>query len=756
MKIRDTIYLFLAALLLSACASEDTLWTESDLRDTPQSGDMAVRLGYALFESEKTQGTRASIVGGDENPSNYIHDMWLLCFTHEGIYLGSRKVTLIGAEQHLDDVEVDAQGNVISRHDNNCWGRYLFEGSVPARTSRIHFVANVPEESIPGVDQIGGQENSIVKSRKMRVTYLDREISYWGFHGEESPEMMRSWLALTTWRDSLDAHGNPVRDEQGNVIQVVDQYHKKEGSIVHMVRDRARLKFGDMFDYRRTTTETVTDHSGNTVELEPNDITYDIEEIDWIVSNGLGQGYIAPFHNRAGEDPFDNYYDPNATPRLKEDRLTPYDQRDRDRIVAVSSDEMVPAWRKNWTAAEMAANSVPIYLFEDENIAQDPPKVILRVKYNDRIRGVKVKYHTLMLLKNNNEACKIYRNHQYTLNIYGLPWEGLGYIDFADAVASVEYANNRTVTIDERVEDVNDGQYELTIIGGTYRIYQDPSLVNTTQTVQFRYTTTDDHNHGVAGLTAADFTAAWSNVPFASFARPEVTVNSYNASTGIGTITFTLGTTINSALGMGSIRLQAMESGLSRFINIYSIDNFNFRLDGDNGGYITPTLSRVSGVSRTIRGKNCPTYQLQVKLPGEYPANLFPVTFYIASTTLSPYALYDNGTEVAGATFGVATLSTENGSLMNGEVLGGMTYSNNANAWNYRDVNRPWNYWYTYTLNSKPTAVINGDTEYDTQDRIYTIYFDDVRPLRATANQATDIGLFLKIKYFGDAVAITE
>ncbi len=93
---------------------------------------------------------------------------------------------------------------------------------------------------------------------------------------------------------------------------------------------------------------------------------------------------------------------------------------------------------------------------------------------------------------------------------------------------------------------------------------------------------------------------------------------------------------------------------------------------------------------------------------------------------------------------------------MNGEVLGGMTYSNNANAWNYRDVNRPWNYWYTYTLNSKPTALINGDTEYDTQDRIYTIYFDDVRPLRATANQATGIGLFLKIKYFGDAVAITE
>ena len=249
---------------------------------------------------------------------------------------------------------------------------------------------------------------------------------------------------------------------------------------------------------------------------------------------------------------------------------------------------MVPAYRSTWTAAEQAANSVPLYLFEDNNSVQDPPKVILRVKYNDSVRGEKVKYHTLMLLKGNNEECKIYRNHQYMLNIYALPWEGLGYTNFADAVASVEYTNNRTVTIDDRVNDVSDGRFELAIIGETYHIFQDPSLVNTTQTVQFRYTSADDTSHGVAGMTAADFTANWTNVPFASFARPEVTVSSYDASTGIGTITFTLGTTINSALGAGTIRLQDMNSGLIRYINVYSIDKFNFNLDGNDGGYIHP------------------------------------------------------------------------------------------------------------------------------------------------------------------------
>ena len=257
-------------------------------------------------------------------------------------------------------------------------------------------------------------------------------------------------------------------------------------------------------------------------------------------------------------------------------------------------------------------------------------------------------------------------------------------------------------------------------------------------------------------MTAADFTANWTNVPFASFARPEVTVSSYDASTGIGTITFTLGTTINSALGAGTIRLQDMNSGLIRYINVYSIDKFNFNLDGNDGGYITPTLSRVNGVSRTIRGKVCPTYQMQIKLPGEYPANLFPVNIYLASTTLSPYALYDNGTLVDDAIFGVHPLSTENGSIMDGEVLAGMNYTNNVRDWNYRETGKPWNFWYYHSLLSKPTAEINGNTTYDTQDRIYTIYFDDVRSLRAEANQANNLGVFLKIKYFGDAVAIVE
>ena len=42
----------------------------------------------------------------------------------------------------------------------------------------------------------------------------------------------------------------------------------------------------------------------------------------------------------------------------------------------------------------------------------------------------------------------------------------------------------------------------------------------------------------------------------------------------------------------------------------------------------------------------------------------------------------------------------------------------------------------------------------DRDDKVYRIYFDDIRPLRDASNRADNVGLFLKIKFFGDAVAV--
>lgn len=76
--------------------------------------------------------------------------------------------------------------------------------------------------------------------------------------------------------------------------------------------------------------------------------------------------------------------------------------------------------------------------------------------------------------------------------------------------------------------------------------------------------------------------------------------------------------------------------------------------------------------------------------------------------------------------------------------------------WNYHASGNPWNFWFVDMLVSKPTESSGGESAEDTRDKIYTIYFDDVRALRDVGNRAVDIGLFLKIKYFGDAVAVTD
>ena len=79
---------------------------------------------------------------------------------------------------------------------------------------------------------------------------------------------------------------------------------------------------------------------------------------------------------------------------------------------------------------------------------------------------------------------------------------------------------------------------------------------------------------------------------------------------------------------------------------------------------------------------------------------------------------------VSGGSFGVKVESTSN--LRNSTAL---------TDWNYNSAN--WGYYYSHTLYEAP----GNDGEVN-------IYFDDVRQMRGT--QASTVGLFLKIKNFGD------
>ncbi|MBR1887500.1 MAG: hypothetical protein IJ813_03435 [Bacteroidales bacterium] len=714
--------------------------------------DMPVRLGFDLPGEKISFSTKASVVGGTEDPSDYIKTLYLVCFTREGIYLGWRKAVLIGTER-------------VFTHDGlSCQGRDLFEGTVPSRTARIHFVGNVgiglaegyAPTNIPGNDQIGGNENTLIKSAKMTVSAAeDRTICYWGFHGENSSEDMKTWLSLATT--------DPVT---GTVT-----YSKLPGHNIHMVRDRARVDFGYMLDFKRSaqdvengkqvtvngTSYTVTDGyitiDGRQYSMEKNVTDYEILSIHWILSNGLDKGYLAPYHDENQDDHFDGYFDASSSPALKEDRLTQYDKADASRYTATEED-MIQIYD--------GTNSIdsPLFLFEDENLESNPPKIILKVVYQIDDQALpKTKYHTLMMLNESQEPCKIYRNHNYILDIFGIPWEGLGYATFEDAVNSVTYANNQTITISEEVPAVNDGRYQLSVLGETSIIFQDPALECSTQTVYFTYQSmVADEN--TSSVHASDFKASWTEDVRSSFADQDITVSEVSNTGKVfkGAITFTLGTSINSALQGGQIELKDKLTGMTRFINVYTIDQFNYLPEGASELDLVAT-----GESRNVNGVSCPTYKMDVRIPGDYPLGLYPIKMRMASITLNPFKVErrssgNNTVEETVDDVAVAMGGTENGSVLDGETLAGMSFTTDAAdrlQWNYHVSGDPWNFWFVDTIISKPTMMDGGESVEDTRDKVYTFYFDDIRGLRAAANRPENVGLFFKIKYFGDAVAVT-
>ena len=685
-------------------------------------GDMPVCLGYELnvpsgggFEFD----TKASVVGGDES-DDYIGHMVMLCFTKEGIFLDTRSATLEGDQKDYTHYADD--GTTVRFH---CKGRDLFVGSVPASTCRVHFIGFRTEADaegkLPTSELQGYDELHVIKSMKLSENCDDRDICYWGFHGENSPDDMRKWLAEAEVVD-------------GKII-----YSKKQGSIVHMIRDRARVEFGGMNDV---------------FDVDNNPIGYKILKISWILTGGLDHGYIAPFNSSNSDDHFGNYIN-ESTGEVNNDRLTPYNETDAKRYVA-TEEQMVEVW--NSQTGNVSGSD--LFLFEDENDVDNPPRIILKVEYMKNRNGSETdpdnlvtKYHALMLLNGDMEPIRIFRNHSYVLSINALPWDGLGYSTFAEALATTSYANNPTVTIDDHVAVVSNGEYDLNLTKGTYFLYNSPSDAGQTKTVEFKYTRTDTPNAGVEGVTAADFKATWTTTPFPSFASEEVTVSDYDTTTGIGHVQFTLGSIINNSLQSGVIRLRDNKTGMARFITVYTITQFSF-LSSDGKA---PELVKTTETQKMGDTENCPVYTLDVPIPGDYPVGLYPLKIRMASMTLCPYKYEVLSAGVSSGSsdnIDVELVSTSNGSLLDGEVLAGMEFSSDATQWNFSDASTLWNYWYTVNIQTKPMKEENGATVEDNTEKVYRIYLADVRPLRAAANQASNVGLFLKIKYFGDAVQI--
>ncbi len=176
-------------------------------------------------------------------------------------------------------------------------------------------------------------------------------------------------------------------------------------------------------------------------------------------------------------------------------------------------------------------------------------------------------------------------------------------------------SDNPWIRVEQIVPGVSDGEYELAIVGGTYKTVNTGE--KTDQTVQFTYKGSD-----AAGKQPTDFEALWSeNLAYATANAPVVTNYTYNetSKTGTGTITYKLDK-IDKTWREGIIHLIDKKHGLNRNIHLYSVSEASY--DFQNANNIGATLNSEGDFTITI--------------PKDYPDGLMPVNFKIASNDINP------------------------------------------------------------------------------------------------------------------------
>ena len=419
----------------------------------------------------------------------------------------------------------------------------------------------------------------------------------------------------------------------------------------------------------------------------------DIRSIQWTISNGLSKGFVAAASAADNANPYDNNYTSGTI-------LTEY----RSAGVYTLTEATAA-----WTAA---GASNPQFLFENSN-STAPVKIIVKATYTDN----SVRYHTILLQDADKKLYRVYRNQSFVLTIKDLPsaatTTSIGSDNFDDAASTENYSNNPFAQVAREVSEVNDETYKLTVEDVT-KIFDN----GTTGTVSFTYTR---HDGTATSFSASDFEASWEPKSDDD-ERPDVspvTTNptvTYNASTGEGTVTFTLNQ-ITSELKYNTLQLVS-PSGLTRYVDVYSIGQFTFKT--------APALVD-NGTKRTVSGVERETYKLTFQLPELIPA-MYPLTVKMYTDLLVP--------------FSNSTASAPHGEF---DVTVGKTNfldaTDQSAQWNY-NANK-WDYWYEFVIN-EPNA-----------DGSYTLYLNefvkDVFPGRILST----VGMYFEIEHFGARLGVS-
>ena len=425
-----------------------------------------------------------------------------------------------------------------------------------------------------------------------------------------------------------------------------------------------------------------------------------ISSIQWTVANGLNRGYVAPTCV-SGNNPYDNSY-VNST------RLTEYTTSGR--YSTMSDTEAI------WTVIREDVPD-PQFVFENSNNSDNPLKVIVKATYSDN----SVRYHTVILVDNDNVPFRVIRNQTFTLTIKKLP-KALGSDNFSDALVSTNYSNNPYAQVSREVDNISNESFTLKVESVAKMFNQ-----NGTAVIGFSYT---GHDGGsVSGLSATNFDVSWeaksdedeSDDVVAEgsngvLTKPTVT---YDSSTGEGTISFPLAT-LNDELKHNTFQIVAKNSGLSRVVDVYSITQFSFAA--------TPTLSATSSTHTTGSGDEAESrkvYKLSFSLPSDFPESQYPLKVKLYTSTLTPFS--DNSATSSHGSFKVVVASTSD-----------LQESNTTSDWNYGA--KSWGSYFEYEIES---------------GKSFDIYLYENTANLVGRNFST-VGLYFQAESFGSMYALSQ
>lgn len=607
--------------------------------------------------------------------------MQMVCFDAKGLYLGIRNA-------------------IVTNDDPTATGFYdsgVIKGTVPEGTSRIHFIAN-RDLSIPLSFTVGTPEETVMISPELSTKFDDadhQKVCYWGYHKEGSADAMKAWLNPTAAHDP-----------------------------VYMIRDRAKIEF----------------------RYNDTNASVPVTKIEWLIHNGRDRGYLAPDKKHWGDGT--TQYWGNST----------QSDHESDIISSAGMNEYKTSGRYSlWTSEDEnedenfdvayqsgTTTSQPQFLFDDDNTDIDDLKVIIRVTYTVNSKPETV-YHVIKLNKEKSEGSDvkelydIVRNNTYYIKSKNLDPTIASYKTLKEAIDGTEYMNAE-FEVDRTIAEISNNQYTLQI-----------KLPNETTSIVLN--TEGDHTMDFVFRMAADVSQPGSTDPndFKVYWEKSQTFCEN-----------TLGLVYNSALkqfkitatvkeGQLSERLQDQwivvehkASGLKRFIHVFVIDQFRYKL--------YPTLTKV-GDDYKLSFQLPPMEHTQFLPDGSgnpeeliYPESLYPIDVKFTTNTLNAYGISQGVTNYG--LFGVATESTaglvtvenfEDG--YNAPVSITVDNDENKKLWYFQQGGNFWDFWYVYSLKTYPT------------DGMVNIYFKDVRD-HITYATVSDVGLFLYVEYFGKNYSI--